>query len=87
MGYRIDGEMMRRKIGQAGGIRPFCQRTGINRQVIYNLLSGASPDYRTICRIIEGLSLEDEEIIGIFFSRREDSLLLGLGQGAASDGF
>ena len=61
---------MEQMIRESGGIRPFCKRTGINRQVIYNILRGANPDYGTICHISAGLSLEGKEIGALFFTRR-----------------
>lgn len=67
--YTINRSLMRKMILDSGGIRPFCTRIGINRQSVYNIFEGGTPDYSTICRISEGLGLDGEQILHIFFVR------------------
>ena len=71
--FDIDRSLLRQMIHENGGIRPFCKRNGINRQVIYNLLRSSLPDYQTICRISEGLSLTEDQITKVFFVRVRDT--------------
>lgn len=66
--YTINRSLMRQLLLDSGGIRPFCTKTGINRQSIYNILSGLSPDYSTICRISEGLGLDGNQMLRVWFS-------------------
>ena len=71
--FKINRTLIRKLILENGGIRPFCTKIGINRQVIYDLDKGSLPDYRTICRISDGLGLDDNQILQMWFVRADPS--------------